>query len=309
MCGRSPCRPPTARSRSASRTADWRPRASIAGRWRREGVECHHIIDPAIGLPAATDLLRVTVMAAIGARGRNARDQPAARRRSRRGRREADAAGTPCRSRRPRRPHAAGRRSPVKDPTFWILARCERPARVRRADRLDAARPARQGAAVPLAVASDRHRSSPLRRADRTRRPGRPRRRARARRGDAHAGAGTGDTWALAVPARSWTSAGVIAGELMLLIIVSFPAAPLHRRQGMAPAALGDLRHVRARRDPRHRERHGHEPAMGDGVLRRHDRRGGAATAWRVLVPPPRRVPRRRARQAHPRKTLEGALP
>ena len=31
--------------------------------WRRDGVECHHVIDPAIGLPAVTDLLRVTVTA------------------------------------------------------------------------------------------------------------------------------------------------------------------------------------------------------------------------------------------------------
>jgi FAD:protein FMN transferase len=33
-------------------------------RWQREGSECHHIIDPAFGLPAVTDLLRVTVVAA-----------------------------------------------------------------------------------------------------------------------------------------------------------------------------------------------------------------------------------------------------
>jgi thiamine biosynthesis lipoprotein len=33
-------------------------------RWQRKGLDCHHIIDPAIGLPAETDLLRVTVVAA-----------------------------------------------------------------------------------------------------------------------------------------------------------------------------------------------------------------------------------------------------
>ena len=32
--------------------------------WLRDGAEYHHIIDPAIGLPAVTDLLRVTVVAA-----------------------------------------------------------------------------------------------------------------------------------------------------------------------------------------------------------------------------------------------------
>jgi FAD:protein FMN transferase len=31
--------------------------------WRRNGQECHHLIDPATGRPAAVDLLRVTVVA------------------------------------------------------------------------------------------------------------------------------------------------------------------------------------------------------------------------------------------------------
>jgi thiamine biosynthesis lipoprotein len=33
-------------------------------RWRRDGTEYHHIIDPALGFPADTDLLRVTIVAA-----------------------------------------------------------------------------------------------------------------------------------------------------------------------------------------------------------------------------------------------------
>jgi thiamine biosynthesis lipoprotein len=33
-------------------------------RWTRSGEECHHLIDPASGRPAASDLLRVTVAAA-----------------------------------------------------------------------------------------------------------------------------------------------------------------------------------------------------------------------------------------------------
>jgi thiamine biosynthesis lipoprotein len=33
-------------------------------RWRRAGRELHHLIDPATGEPAETDLLRVTVLAA-----------------------------------------------------------------------------------------------------------------------------------------------------------------------------------------------------------------------------------------------------
>ncbi|HEX3290490.1 MAG TPA: FAD:protein FMN transferase [Gaiella sp.] len=32
-------------------------------RWRRAGVEAHHVIDPATGLPAATDVVRATVFA------------------------------------------------------------------------------------------------------------------------------------------------------------------------------------------------------------------------------------------------------
>jgi len=32
-------------------------------RWRRGGAEAHHLIDPALGLPAASDYLRVTVIA------------------------------------------------------------------------------------------------------------------------------------------------------------------------------------------------------------------------------------------------------
>jgi thiamine biosynthesis lipoprotein len=64
--------------------------------WRREGVERHHIIDPATGLPAATDLLRVTVTAGSAREAETlatslllAGDLEAAAA-------EADAAGTPC---------------------------------------------------------------------------------------------------------------------------------------------------------------------------------------------------------------------
>jgi thiamine biosynthesis lipoprotein len=64
--------------------------------WRRDGTERHHIIDPATGMPAVTDLLRVT---AVAGSARDAEvlatalllagdlDAAAA---------EADAAGTPC---------------------------------------------------------------------------------------------------------------------------------------------------------------------------------------------------------------------
>jgi thiamine biosynthesis lipoprotein len=64
--------------------------------WRREGAECHHIIDPAAGLPAVTDLLRVTVVAGSARAAETlatslllAGDLDSAAC-------EADAAGTPC---------------------------------------------------------------------------------------------------------------------------------------------------------------------------------------------------------------------
>ena len=64
--------------------------------WRQDGEERHHIIDPAIGLPAATDLLRVTVTAGSARAAETlatslllAGDLEAAGA-------EADAAGTPC---------------------------------------------------------------------------------------------------------------------------------------------------------------------------------------------------------------------
>ena len=89
-------------------------------RWRRGGEERHHLIDPATGRPAETDLLRVTAvgrdaveaevlaktlfLGGLAVRGRRGR-----RRRARRGRRKAR------RHRRSRLMH--------HDPTFWLLAR------------------------------------------------------------------------------------------------------------------------------------------------------------------------------------------
>jgi thiamine biosynthesis lipoprotein len=65
-------------------------------RWGREGAERHHIIDPAAGLPAVTDLLRVTVVAGSARAAETlatslllAGDLDSAAC-------EADAAGTPC---------------------------------------------------------------------------------------------------------------------------------------------------------------------------------------------------------------------
>ena len=62
--GPSASRPPTASSRSASRTARSPPPAATAADGTESGKEVHHLIDPATGTSAESDLLRVTVVAA-----------------------------------------------------------------------------------------------------------------------------------------------------------------------------------------------------------------------------------------------------
>ncbi len=52
-------------------------------RWRRGGVELHHLVDPATGLPAVTSLLRVTAFAEQRCRRRGGREGTPARRRAR----------------------------------------------------------------------------------------------------------------------------------------------------------------------------------------------------------------------------------
>jgi hypothetical protein len=126
--------------------------------WQRRGIDCHHIIDPAIGLPAVTDLLRVTVVAASA--------------------REAEILATSLllaaadSTRQPAEPTLPAH------PPFWSTATAARGwpdvsgeepdlldarARGRTCSRTpphrrDAARPARQSPAVPLVVTSDSHR-------------------------------------------------------------------------------------------------------------------------------------------------------
>ena len=310
VSGRSPCRLATASSRSASRTAGSRPPASTAGAGsakapsattsstRRSASRPSPICSASRSWPAsARD-------------GRDARDQPAAGRRPRLGRLRGRRRRHALRSRRPRRPHPAGGRSPVKDPTFWMLARASGLLAYAALTAVDAARPARQGAAVPLALTRHRHRPPSLRRADRTRRARGPRHRARARCGDADAGAGPRHTRALAVPpgldvGRSHRRRADDPHHRLV------PAAPLSsaprrwRRLHWATYATFALAAI-------------HGIASGTDTSRPWVMAFyagtigavAAATVWRALVPPPRRVPRRpRLPRASPNQPLEGALP
>jgi DMSO/TMAO reductase YedYZ heme-binding membrane subunit len=105
------------------------------------------------------------------------------------------------------------------------------------------------------------------------------------------------------------TAAGVIAGELLLLVIASFPlrriiGAKTWRRLHWATYAMFALAAV-----------HG----MGSGtdtsrpwVMAFYAGTIGAvsaATVWRALVPPPRRVAQVAPAKHIPDKALEGALP
>jgi DMSO/TMAO reductase YedYZ heme-binding membrane subunit len=106
-----------------------------------------------------------------------------------------------------------------------------------------------------------------------------------------------------------WTAAGVIAGELLLLVIASFPlrrviGAKTWRRLHWATYAMFALAAV-----------HG----IGSGtdtsrpwVMAFYAGTIGAvaaATVWRALVPPPRRVAKAAPTKHIPDKALEGALP
>jgi thiamine biosynthesis lipoprotein len=64
--------------------------------WQRAGAEYHHIIDPATGLPAATDLLRVTVVATSARTAETVATSLLLAGGLDAGVREANARGTPC---------------------------------------------------------------------------------------------------------------------------------------------------------------------------------------------------------------------
>ena len=59
------------------------------------------------------------------------------------------------------------------------------------------------------------------------------------------------------------TALGVLAAELMILIYASFSFRKRLGHEELAPAALGDLRHLRARHRPRPRGRHGLVARLG----------------------------------------------
>ena len=93
-------------------------------RWRQQGQERHHLIDPATALPAEGDLLTRDRRRAHRRRGGGAREDPLPRRQRGAGDRRGGSPRRPRRARHARRRDAARRRTRVKsDPTFWILAR------------------------------------------------------------------------------------------------------------------------------------------------------------------------------------------
>jgi sulfoxide reductase heme-binding subunit YedZ len=119
---------------------------------------------------------------------------------------------------------------------------------------------------------------------------------------------------ALLIPGLSpyrpvWTSAGVIAGELMVLIIASFPlrrliGAKAWRRLHWATYAAYVLAAVHGIA--------GGTDTSRPWVMAFYAGTIGAvaaATAWRALVPPPRRVPKAAPVRRLPEPTIEGALP
>ena len=221
---------------------------------------------------------------------------------------EADAAGTPVRPRRPRRPHAPGGRSPVKDPTFWMLARASgllAYAALTASTLLGLLVKARPFRSLSRATVTDLHRFVALIGLG-----------ALAVHGVALVldAAMPMPVPALVIPGLSpyrpvWTSAGVIAGELMLLVIASFPlrrviGAKAWRRLHWATYAMFALAAI-----------HG----IGSGtdtsrpwVMAFYAGTIGAvtaATAWRASSLRHAASRRPRATKHIPEKTLEGALP
>ena len=92
-------------------------------RWRRGGEELHHLIDPATGLPADGDLLRVTAVAATRGEA-EVLAKALFLAGAEEAEREANATGDPAVLVTRDGRHALRRRARMKsDPTFWILAR------------------------------------------------------------------------------------------------------------------------------------------------------------------------------------------
>ena len=117
--GRGPSRS-TSASPSGSSAADWRRPGIDRRRWRRGGVEQHHLIDPRTARPAVGDLIRVT---AIGSDAVDAEVLAKTLLLSQERPRQSEA-GVPAVLADERRPDRHHRRPLMHhDPTFWLLAR------------------------------------------------------------------------------------------------------------------------------------------------------------------------------------------
>jgi methionine sulfoxide reductase heme-binding subunit len=119
---------------------------------------------------------------------------------------------------------------------------------------------------------------------------------------------------ALVIPGLSpyrpiWTSAGVIAAELMILIIVSFPLRRFIGAKGWrrlhwatyATYALAAIHGIASGTDTSRPWVTAFYVATIGSVA--------AAAVWRALVPPPRRVPAARPARRIPEPATEGARP
>lgn len=119
---------------------------------------------------------------------------------------------------------------------------------------------------------------------------------------------------ALVVPGLSpyrplWTAAGVVAGELMIIVIASFPlrrviGARAWRRLHWATYAMFALAAM-------HGIASGTDTSRPWAIAFYAATLGSvaAATVWRILVPPPRRIPQPATVKHIPVPEPEGALP
>ena len=246
-----------ARARPAARSP---PPAATGGAGGAAARELHHLIDPATGAPAETDLLRVTVVAAdaveaeVLAKALFLAGSSAPR--------EADAGVACVLVTADGRTRLAGGPRMTHDPTFWILARASGLTAYVLLTLSRARRARRQVAAVrPRASrrprSTDVHRFLALLGARRARAP-RASRSCSTRPCTCRSRRSLVPGLAAYRPRRGRRSAS-LAAELMVLIVALVPAAQADRRRATGAGCTGRPTRVFAlahRPRPRRRDRH-----------------------------------------------------